>query len=58
MNFNFQFLTIILLTIIDILFIIRSFVLREPAFITVTLLMIIATVGRIVTYDIANNNNP
>jgi hypothetical protein len=58
MNYNFNLLTITLLVVIDVLFLIRSIVLREPAFITATLLLLLLTIARILTYNIANNSNP
>jgi hypothetical protein len=58
MNYNFNLLTITLLVVIDVLFLIRSIVLREPAFITATLLLLVLTIARILTYNIANNSNP
>jgi hypothetical protein len=58
MNYNFNLLTIRLLVVIDVLFLIRSIVLREPAFITATLLLLLLTIARILTYNIANNSNP
>jgi hypothetical protein len=57
MSINFHLLTIILLIIVDIMFIIRSIVLRELSFVTATLLLTLATVGRIITFNIANNAN-